>query len=252
MTPDLLEIRRLTHATRNDPEPHAHRAGQLFTVSAGLISIEAAGGRWLMPPASFGWIPPRWPHGAAVHGEMRGLSLYFDEDWSRRHLPFELKVARVTPLLAALLEEIAASESWPPARREPYLLTLADAFGRQAAQPFHLPMPREARLLRLATGLLDRPDDDADLDDWAQRVGMTRRTLTRRFLQQTGLSFGQWRQQMRLLAALERLANGMAVTTAALETGYGSVSAFGAMFRRYIGSSPTAWQDAALGGNGKG
>lgn len=247
MTSDLLEIRHLTHASRNDPEPHAHRAGQLFTVSAGLISVEAAGGRWLMPPASCGWIPPQSPHGAAVHGDMQGLSLYFDEDWSRRHLPAAPKVARITPLLAALLAEIAASETWPPARREPYLLTLADVFHRQPAQPFHLPMPRDARLLRLATGLLERPDDSADLDDWAKRVGMTRRTLTRRFLQETGLSFGQWRQQMRLLAALERLADGMAVTTTALETGYGSVSAFGAMFRRYIGSSPAAWRDEALG-----
>ena len=42
---------------------------------------------------------------------------------------------------------------------------------------------------------------------------------------ETGLSFSQWRQQARLLEAMRLLADGVAVTTVAMELGYGNQSA---------------------------
>jgi AraC-like DNA-binding protein len=58
------------------------------------------------------------------------------------------------------------------------------------------------------------------------------------------MSFGAWRQQMRLLRALEKLAAGEAVTTVALDLGYDSPSAFTAMFRRNLGAAPTRYFEA--------
>jgi AraC-like DNA-binding protein len=46
------------------------------------------------------------------------------------------------------------------------------------------------------------------------------------------MSFGRWRQQVRLFAALEMLAQRKSVTEAAVADGYDSVNAFIEMFRK--------------------
>lgn len=55
------------------------------------------------------------------------------------------------------------------------------------------------------------------------------------------MTFGRWRQQARLLAALQRLAAGDKVVDVALDMGYGSPSAFATMFRRQFGVPPSAF-----------
>jgi AraC-like DNA-binding protein len=55
------------------------------------------------------------------------------------------------------------------------------------------------------------------------------------------MTFGQWRQQARLLHALERLALGDKVVDVALSLGYDSPSAFATMFKRQFGETPSAF-----------
>ena len=74
---------------------------------------------------------------------------------------------------------------------------------------------------------------------WA---GIAPRTLTRRFVAETGFSFTEWRQRVRLLKALEMLAAGKSVTTISLDLGYGNVSAFIALFRRTFGVTPGRYE----------
>ena len=102
-------------------------------------------------------------------------------------------------------------------------------------------MPVDPRLQDLAHTLLDTPDDTAGIDEWAQRLNMSSRTLMRRFRQETGVTLGQWRQQARLLRALEMLCRGGSVTQAALSVGYESTSAFIGSFRAAFGMTPTRY-----------
>ncbi len=104
--------------------------------------------------------------------------------------------------------------------------------------PLHIPMPRSRPLRRMCDAFLKNPATRSDLDHWAERTGMSRRTLTRHFRLETGISIATWIKQARLVEALSRMAEGASVTTAAFEVGYESSSAFGAMFRRTFGCSP--------------
>ena len=70
---------------------------------------------------------------------------------------------------------------------------------------------------------------------------MGRRTFTRAFRRETGLSFAVWRQNVRLMEALSLMASGQSVTSVAYDVGYNSPSAFTAMFRRVFGVAPTAY-----------
>ena len=88
--------------------------------------------------------------------------------------------------------------------------------------PLHLPMPRDQRLARICATLVSRPDDASTAEQWANRLRLTSKTIHRLFARETGMTFGEWRQQARLLFALERLARGARVVDVALDAGYAS------------------------------
>ncbi len=79
------------------------------------------------------------------------------------------------------------------------------------------------------------------MDAWAAWAGVSERTLSRRFVAETGHSYTAWRQRARLMRALEMLAEGVPVTTVAIDLGYDSVSAFIALFKRTLGVTPSAY-----------
>jgi AraC-like DNA-binding protein len=105
----------------------------------------------------------------------------------------------------------------------------------------HLPHPESPALQRIAAALAADPADGRTLDQWCAGAGLTVRTAARRFVAETGMTFGRWRQQLRLLAALERLGAGESVTTVALEVGYEDVSAFIAAFKAAMGETPAQY-----------
>jgi len=105
--------------------------------------------------------------------------------------------------------------------------------------PLHLPMPRDPRLFRICRNILADPANHKTCSQWGGMVGASARTLERLFHKETGFSFGWWRRQVRLLAALDRLAAGEPITSVALDMGYRSPSAFTVMFKRSLGRLPS-------------
>ncbi|PYX73830.1 MAG: hypothetical protein DMG78_07865 [Acidobacteria bacterium] len=61
------------------------------------------------------------------------------------------------------------------------------------------------------------------------------------------MSLGKWRQQLRLLHSLQLLAAGEKISHAALEAGYSSPSAFIAMFRKALGTTPRRYFENSPG-----
>ena len=109
--------------------------------------------------------------------------------------------------------------------------------------PLHVPMPSHAQLVRICHAILKDPAQNDVLDDWAVAAGMSRRTFTRLFRSETGVTFATWRQNVRLIEAMSRLSTGQSVTAVALDVGYNSPSAFTAMFRRAFGVPPRQYFD---------
>ncbi len=111
--------------------------------------------------------------------------------------------------------------------------------GRAATRPLSLPACRDRRLLRVAAALLADPADPRDLAQHAEAAGASVRTLARLFRAETGMSFQQWRRQLRLTEALARIAQGVPPARAASLVGYASAPAFGAAFRETFGATPS-------------
>lgn len=241
--PDEL-LKRSEPASRTTG-PHAHARGQLFALRSGMLVIETPTGRWVLPPGWIGWIPPRHAHGARSEGATEGWSLYLDPSHCSA-LPAAPQVFAPYPLVQSLVDRLASlpavHRSTPDvglqARRGRLIAVLVDELAAIDRSPMQLPMPRDVRLLRMATALVADPSENSTLVQWAVRIGVSHRTLTRRFASETGLTFARWRQQARMLKAVELLGRGESVTATALSVGYASVSAFIETFAAQFGSTP--------------
>lgn len=220
--------------------PHAHAEGQLIYAVHGVMMVSAGEGRWIVPPTRGIWMPAGLPHAIRCIGEVRMRSIYVQPD-AAPHLPAHSRAVGISPLLRELI--LAASEidaGYAGNSRDGRVMRLLlDELHALPVLPLHLPQPADPRLRRICSRLLAAPHDATTLGDWARRLAVDAKTLQRLFARETGMTFGKWRQQARLLHGLERLARGDKVVDVALALGYDSPSAFATMFKRQFGLAPS-------------
>jgi AraC-like DNA-binding protein len=218
---------------------HSHPRGQLVALTEGLLMVEAGSERWMFPSQHCAWTPPNCKHAARSVGGAAGFMVDLSPKICRG-LPKTPCMFSSSELLFAIVHRMAGWDLRQPLNtaKKHLITTLRDEIRQPDQQPLRLTIPREERLARVADALMDDVANDRTLDGWAHVAGMGRRTFMREFSAQVGLSFGRWRQQARLFAALELLAQRKSVTEVAIAVGYDSVSAFIEMFRTMLGTTP--------------
>jgi AraC-like DNA-binding protein len=223
-------------------KPHQHPHAQLIHAVHGVMVVSTAEGQWIVPPTRGMWMPGGTVHWIRMVGHVQMRTAYIRPD-AAPNLPTRCTVLGISPLLRELiLAAIDIPLPYSPDSRESRLMRLLlDEVTLVPTLPLHLPRPTDQDLRVICEQIVGSPDSDLTLADWGSRLGVDPKTIQRRFARETGMTFGQWRQQARLLAALERLAAGDKVVDVALDMGYGSPSAFATMFRRQFGVPPSAF-----------
>jgi AraC-like DNA-binding protein len=228
-------------STARVTDAHSHSPGQLLGLFSGLLTVRTNCGGWTIPTTHAVWIPSLHTHSSRSHGAFSGWTVYVAPGECAR-LPAAPCAIKVSGLLR---EAVMRAAQWEVAALDRARVHVAnvilDEVAGTAADNFSLPMPRDARLARIAAALVEQPADSRTLEAWAQAGAIAPRTLSRRFVEETGLSFTAWRQRVRLLRALELLAAGQPVTSVALDLGYDNISAFIALFRRTFGTTPARY-----------
>jgi AraC-like DNA-binding protein len=233
---------------------HRHARGQLFCVDQGLLHVQTPRGAWVLPPRRAGWVPAGMHHQVRVSGALRGWTLLVTPDFGAG-LPPQPCVIAISELLAALARRALRWERLGPLAPEQVRMAavIHDEIRRTPHEALHLPMPADARLLRVARALLQDPGSTWTLEQWAAFGALSPRTLRRLMQAETGMGFGAWRQQAQLAHGLDLLARGLQVAQVSDALGYASPSNFIAMFRKALGDSPAryfAQGREALAGSG--
>ena len=237
-----IVARRSSYARGHHVKPHWHARAQFIFAVAGTMRVRTPRHAWIVPPSRALWVPSHTVHEIQMHGVVEMRSLYVN-DAAGAGMPSTCVVLNVTPLLRELVvRAVALPVRYDEDGDDGVLMRLLMAEIRRLPQcALDLPLPESPDLTqlceRLLTDLSTRRPCGLDADD----MNTSTRTLYRRFVRETGITFARWKQQARLLESIRRLAEGMPVTTVALDLGYESPSAFSTMFRRSLGIAPRAF-----------
>ena len=235
----------VTFPTGYRSKAHSHEWDQLTYATHGVMTVHTAKGVWVVPPHRAVWVPAGIEHTEEMSGRVAARSLFFVPGLSKS-LPRDCSTVNVTPLLRELILQatrIGVLDRKLPtqARLIGVILDQLEALRTAALQ---LPNPNDQRALRTAALLRESPGRPESLSEIARLVGASKRTIERLFRAETGMPFNQWRQRLRLIHALRLLADGLPVTSVALEAGYGSTSAFIAMFKKEVGTTPSRYYES--------
>src|SRR5579864_518297 len=238
------EITTLTHdyAAGHVIALHFHEADQLVYASRGVMTVRTKDGIWVVPTDRAVWIPARIPHTITMSGIVAMRTLYLRSRLTKA-LPRNCCVVNVSALLRELiLRACVFPKLTKKISQQRHLIEIiVDQLDAIQTVPLQLPNVSDARASRIARILLDDPSDSRPLSELCRVGGASKRTVERFFQQDAGMTFGKWRQQLRLMRAMQLLAEGAKVTHAALEAGYSTPSAFISMFRKTLGTTPASY-----------
>jgi len=218
---------------------HSHSRGQLSYIADGTMRLRINIGRWVVPKGRVVWVPAGIDHEFSVIGRSSSWAAFLPENLSKR-LPNEVCVLGVSPLLFASLETLVREKKHAGRTQRIRNLEAVIRDELESAKPeaLGLQLPRSVIIRRVVDELLHNPADKRGLEAWARETGVSLRSFTRRFREETGTSFAKWRQVLRLQTSMEMLMAGQSVSDVAFALDYGSVSAFVEAFRKYYGSPP--------------
>ena len=226
---------------------HFHDRHQLVFASQGVMTVRTSAGTWVVPTQRAVWIPAGVPHTITMSGTVAMRTLYFKPKLARV-LPRECCVVNVSPLLKELILHACVVPALNKRiLRQRHLIDLIiDQLEGIQMVPLQLPNLSDSRALRISKILLAHPSNNRTLSQLCKGGGASKRTVERLFQEEAGMTFGKWRQQLRLMQAVRLLAEGAKVTHAALEAGYSTPSAFISVFKKALGTSPALYFRAAV------
>ena len=219
--------------------PQSEEWAQLIYATQGSLTVECPIGErlWYVPARRALWIPAGSACGLRLRGAVRLRMLYLHASLCQSAQ--KINAINIAPLLhEAILE--AVRRSVLPAD-EPLVRLIVELLLASSSAPLMLPIPQDARALRVAKRLVHKPANHESLNELAHGAGAGVRTLERIFAKETGMGFAAWRQRLRMLEGMRKLVDGGSVADAAEAVGYESVSAFVVAFKATMGKTPGRW-----------
>jgi len=224
---------------------HSHRRAELLHASGGLLVLHSENGTWTVPSGYALLVPADLPHELAAYGCCEMRAAFLTDEVLGETVPRACRVIGVSELLDVALRALASGPLlYDRDGRGGHLAALVvDEICRAPEIQIALPMPQTAPLRKLARELIQKPALDLDLDGWAEHVGVSRSTFTRRFRHETGLSFAEWRRRLRMLHTLTLQADGIPLRQAALAAGYRNANALRDMMNRTLSTTMQVTSD---------
>ncbi len=210
----------------------------------GVLSVHTERATWIVPANRVAWIPAGFEHQHRAHGRT-DMRIEFLSASLARLVPDHPAVFMASDLARELLLTLSGARNDEGATGSDghgsgarLRRVLVDELHQAPAQPLKLPEPRDDRLQSVARLLWENPADNTSLAGLGQKVGASARTLSRLLRDELGMTFYEWRTQLRISHALVLLADGHDTTHVAHACGWANPSSFIAAFAHILGTTP--------------
>lgn len=228
----------------------SHTRGHLVFAASGVLAVHTERGTSIVPANRIAWTPAEFGHYDRAHGDT-DIRLVFLAPSLARLLPDHPAVFLASDLAREVLlaltgprnYDAAAAPSYSRAARSRLIRVLVDELHEAHEQPLHLPEPRDDRLQAIARMLYETPANNAPLAELGKTIGASPRTLSRLFRDELGMTFYEWRTQLRIYHALVLLADGHDTTHTAHACGWANPSSFIAAFTNIVGTTPGRYRN---------
>jgi AraC-like DNA-binding protein len=240
-SPKPLIVRAQSLPAKSYFAEHSHRWNQLVYAIAGALTVNTQGKSIVISSEQAVWLPTNTRHsvGSLMGAEFRSLWVANN---ATRGVTSQTTLIRVSPLLRALIVEAASLKEEDRRYADRVIALILEQLRRATPISGALPWPTHPALLALCENLYADPADVRHNEYWGHELGMSPRTLTRRFESEVGMSLRSWRQRLRLFRAIELLGSDLPITEIALSLGYSSASSFIFMFRSEMSVSPLRYR----------
>jgi AraC-like DNA-binding protein len=219
----------------------SHSRGHLVYAARGVLSVHTERGTSIVPANRIAWTPAGFTHYHRAHGHT-DMRIVFLPASLARLVPGHPAVFTASDLAREILLTLTsphyATDVNKRAARIRLRRVLVDELHEAPEQPLHLPQPHDDRLQALTRRLHQNPADNTSMAELGQMIGASARTLSRLFRNELGMTFYQWRTQLRIHHALVLLADGHDTTHVAYACGWANPSGFIAAFAEIVGTTP--------------
>jgi AraC-like DNA-binding protein len=233
---------------------HTHDLHQIEYAVQGVVEVETAAAHFLLPPQQAAWVPVGVEHRSTIRTAVRSISVFFEPAM----VPAPGDRVRILAVPGVLREMIVYSQRWPIGRSdsesmaESFFATLGQLVseGLDRETPLSLPTSPDP-VLRAAMDWTREHLTGATVGAVARTVGLSERSLRRRFQSAVGMTWRDYLLQARLLRAMALLAEPVpSVLEVATLVGFDSLSAFNRAFRARTGETPSGYRRWRVGFHG--
>lgn len=220
-------------------DKHSHPRAQLIYSSKGTMKVVTKKSIWYVSPQQAVWLPSMYEHQVFFLNDNHVRNVFVAPLFAKE-LPQECFAINIPPFLRELILRIVSkgNDHEIESLEGRLVNILVDELATITPTKIFLPVSDNFHLKKVTDELLKNPGDTQDIEHFARIACTSSRTLSRLFIKELGLSFSKWRKQLRLVAAIEMLEKGTAVSQISFELGYNSAAAFIEMFRKEFGVSP--------------
>ena len=219
---------------------HHHSRHQLIYSTKGTIKVLTDQGFWILPPFKAIWINKNTSHGFRTKFSAEIYILYIKEEIDLQLSSNSCVVLDVNPLIKELVNK-CVNFKWyysPKSSEERLSQVLMDQLIYLDQPPVNIPEPQNIKIYKIAELFRDDPSNNLTLTEIAKIIHTSERTIERLFIQDTGMSFIEWRNRFRLVTSLEYLAENETVSTIANLVGFDHSSSYISAFKRLFGCTP--------------
>ena len=228
---------------------HQHSRHQLLYAEGGVLHFFISDKQFILPARHAAWIPANLIHkveSPSPHLHLRTLYIWKDDGDQR--LPERLIVFSVTPLAR---EMIVHTQRWPhesptSESEKAFYRAIISLIPDWCRDPISLVLPTtQHQLLRgICDYVLANLDSHLTTTNVSSRYGVSPRTMMRLFRGHLEMTFQEYLQTARVIAALELLSlPDASITEIALHVGYQSMSSFSRTFKAHVGKSPSRFRN---------
>lgn len=224
---------------------HSHNEGFIEYIETGAVEVTTDTRKIVLTAGSAFFIPAGIEHTVCALGNTVTGWYVMLPALAVPNEPKELTVLSPSPLFLELCRKVVSwgqdiGRNETQRRLEQALLDEFTALNK--SEELDIPMPVTPKLISVAKRIVDNPSDMNSIDYWAEEAAMSRRSFTQYFKKETGLTFVNWRQRVKISAALGLIARQLSCSDIALQLGYKNTSAFQIMFKKHMGITPAKYR----------